>query len=194
MEYLENNRIMHGDLAARNVLLGDNILNDNYPTAKVADFGLAKNFYGNVKYEKTSRLLVPWRWMAIEYLKDDFFTLKSDVWSYGVTLWEIFSFSRTPYGRQEYDEVLRKLESGYKLIFPDDGKGITSWSPEQMYEEMSGGCFVMNPDVRQNFSGIVKTLEAYLTTEEKTIWSRMNETYECTRATKYLKFGNRCLI
>ena len=194
MEYLENIRIMHGDLAARNVLLGDNILKGHCATAKVADFGLAKNFYGNAKYEKTCRLLVPWRWMAIEYLKDDFFTLKSDVWSYGVTLWEILSFGRTPYGRQDYDEVLRKLESGYQLIFPDDCKSITSWSPEQIYEEISGGCFAMNPDSRQHFSGIVKTLETYLTTEENPIWSRMNEMYQNTRAEKYLKFGNRLSI
>ena len=191
MEYLENNRIMHGDLAARNVLVADNILIDNCPIAKVADFGLAKNFYGNVKYEKTSRLLVPWRWMAIEYLKDDFFTLRSDVWSYGVTLWEILSFGRTPYGRQEYDEVFRKLESGYQLSFPDECHGITSWSPEQMYKEISGGCFVMNPDIRQSFSDIVKALEAHLTTEEKMICSRTNEMYQKMRAAKYLKFGNK---
>ena len=92
------------------------------------NFGLAKNFYTNEKYEKISRVLVPWRWMAIEYLKDDFFTLKSDVWSYGVTLWEILSFGRTPYGRQEYEEVLRKLESGYQLFFPEDCKGISFFS------------------------------------------------------------------
>ena len=191
MEYLQKNRIMHGDLAARNVLMGDDILNGNCPIAKIADFGLAKNFYTNEKYEKISRLLVPWRWMAIEYLKDDFFTLKSDVWSYGVTLWEILSFGRTPYGRQEYEEVLRKLESGYQLSFPDDCKSISSWSPEQMYKEIAGRCFVTNPDIRQSFSDVVKSLEIYLTQEEKNSYSRMNEMYQNIRAANYLRIGKK---
>ena len=70
MKYLAQNHIMHGDLAARNILMSESVLKgtSKWPIAKVADFGLSKRFYDNVKYSKESRLYVPWKWMALEYL------------------------------------------------------------------------------------------------------------------------------
>ena len=115
MQYLSDNKIMHGDLAARNVLLDDDPMKSGYLVAKVADFGLSKKFYENVTYEKETRLLVPWKWMALEYLKNGILNLKSDIWSYGVLFWEIFSFGRVPYGHQDYEELVPKLDNGYRL-------------------------------------------------------------------------------
>ena len=125
-------------------------MKNEYPLAKVADFGLSKKFYDNVKYEKTSRMLVAWKWMAIEYLTNEFFTLTSDVWSYAILLWEILSFGHTPYGCQEYGEVLKKLESGYRLPCPTDIL-ILSWSPDSLYNELSKVCFVAEPGNRATF-------------------------------------------
>ena len=114
---------------------------NKWPLAKVADFGLSKRFYDNVKYSKESRLYVPWKWMALEYLMNDYFTLTSDVWSFGVLFWEILSFGRTPYGQQEYDELLDKLKTGYRLSFPDEAKQILSWSPQSLFQSLSKMCF-----------------------------------------------------
>ena len=99
MEYLMQKKIMHGDLAARNVMLCKNPLHNGYMVAMVADFGLSKNFYTELKYNKSVRLMVPWRWMAIEYLTNGYFTLNSDVWSFAVLFWEILSFGKVIYSR-----------------------------------------------------------------------------------------------
>ena len=64
MEYLSRNTIMHGDLAARNVLICSNCGDGSDLVAKVADFGLAKDFYNNVTYKKTKRRYLPWKWMV----------------------------------------------------------------------------------------------------------------------------------
>ena len=68
MEYLASKAIMHGDLAARNILISSDVDNCNSLVAKIADFGLAKNFYGNITYQKSKRKYLPWKWMVRYFL------------------------------------------------------------------------------------------------------------------------------
>ena len=186
MQYLSANKIMHGDLAARNILLDGDPLQRGYLVARIADFGLSKKFYENVKYEKEARLFVPWKWMPFEYLKNDFLTLKSDVWSYGVLLWEIMSFGRIPYGHLDYNEILEKLEDGYRLTCPVEIKTISSWSPETLYQNASKTCFVEDLEERGTFSDILRILEEELWEEEKMCYKEMEESYQQIYAKTYL--------
>ena len=187
MQYLEKNKIMHGDLAARNILLAEDPSHKENLLAKVADFGLAKQFDKNMSiYEKTNRLLVPWKWMALEYLQDDYFTLKSDVWSYGVLLWEMMAFGRQPYGHKEYDEVLDQLQSGYRLPFPNRVKDGLSWSPKSFYVEISNVCFIGDPTIRHTFSEVAHLIRNFLSGEENSQYRDLTLIYRKTRAEKYL--------
>uniref|UniRef100_A0A9R1SIF5 Tyrosine-protein kinase n=2 Tax=Cyprinus carpio TaxID=7962 RepID=A0A9R1SIF5_CYPCA len=109
MEYLEANNFVHRDLAARNVLVSD----DNI--AKVSDFGLTKEASST---QDTAKL--PVKWTSPEALREKvLFSTKSDVWSYGVLLWEIYSFGRVPYPRIPLKEVVPRVEKGYKMEAPD---------------------------------------------------------------------------
>ena len=189
MHYLSESKIMHGDLAARNVLLDEDPLKCGYPIAKVADFGLSKKFYENITYEKESRTMVPWKWMALEYLKNDILTLKSDVWSYGVLFWEILSFGRVPYGHEEYNELLLKLENGYRLPCPAEVDNISSWSAEMLYVNVSKACFVEDCDTRGTFETIVKILEEELSEEEERNYTKTCEAYQANHANNYIKLG-----
>ena len=121
---------------------------------------MSKKFYDNVNYTKRERLYVPWKWMAFEFLTEGYFTLRSDVWSFAVVVWEILSFGRIPYGHQEYTDVVKQIEQGFRLPCPDNIKLATNWSPEVLYDELTKLCFIADPDDRATFSEVVQSIES----------------------------------
>ena len=103
MEYLATKKVMHGDLACRNILLAaDNVV-------KICDFGLAKDIYKNNTYQKKSDGPLPVKWMAIESIRDRVFSTESDVWAFGIVLWEMFSLGKTPYPGVEACDLYHML-------------------------------------------------------------------------------------
>ena len=165
MEYLASKRIMHGDLAARNILLDENLV------AKVSDFGLAKAMYDNVGYKKNARVYVPWKWMALEFLTDGCFTLKSDVWSYGVVLWEMFALGQEPYSQMGRDDAIRRIKSGFRLGLPEESAQV-EFAP-RVYDEVMRRCWIAESQDRISFSEIVSSLEAQMDTDEMEEYSKL---------------------
>ena len=190
MDYLSSNFIMHGDLAARNILLRNDANTNGCPTAVVADFGLSKNLYYDTTYEKENRLEIPWKWTALEYLDKGYFTLKSDVWSFMVLIWEMFSFGRSPYGRCSFDEVLQKLLDGYRLPCPEGFGKVTTWSPHEFYRKLSTICFIEEPKHRASFSDVVAAIEKELTKEEHCKYIQENKNYKQTRVDIFCRLSN----
>ena len=177
MEYLSKRRVMHGDLAARNILLchlGDH---DKNIVAKVADFGLSKKLTQKNYYRKVERNYVPWKWMAFEYLEDNVFKIKSDVWSYAVVIWEMFSLGEQPYGRKDYDDVLDDLRNGDYLECPSLTEKISDWSAKQFYADISKMCFVIEEKDRSSFEEIVIFLNSILNEAELKAYEKMSKQY-----------------
>jgi len=108
MEYLESKKVVHRDLAARNVLVAEN------GDAKVCDFGLAREEIYNQEGGK-----FPIKWTAPEALRHSKFSNKSDMWSFGILLWEIYSFGRVPYPRIPLADVVKHVEKGYRMEKPE---------------------------------------------------------------------------
>ena len=99
MAYLSVKKVIHRDLAARNCMVSGDVV------VKVGDFGMARDVYETEYYRKEGRGLLPVRWMAPESIKDGKFTSQSDVWSYGVVLWEMATLAEQPYQGFTNDEV-----------------------------------------------------------------------------------------
>nr|XP_057929973.1 tyrosine-protein kinase receptor Tie-1 isoform X2 [Doryrhamphus excisus] len=137
MHYLSDKQFIHRDLAARNVLVGDNLV------AKIADFGLSR---GEEVYVKKTMGRLPVRWMAIESLNYSVYTTKSDVWSFGILLWEIVSLGGTPYCGMTCAELYEKLPQGYRMEKPKN-------CDDEVYELMRQ-CWRDRPYERPPFSQI----------------------------------------
>uniref|UniRef100_A0AAU0N4Z7 receptor protein-tyrosine kinase n=1 Tax=Gecarcinus lateralis TaxID=6769 RepID=A0AAU0N4Z7_GECLA len=151
MEFLSRNGVIHRDLAARNVLVGEE------KVCKVADFGFARDLANNRIYERKSDGRLPIRWMAPESLFDNIFTTKSDVWSFGVLLWEIVTLGSTPYPGMGATEVMRKVREGYRLEKPVHCR-------REIYNIMYY-CWDKDPNERPSFTELVHTLEGLLMSE-----------------------------
>ena len=99
MDFLSKRNIYHGDLAARNILLTDHLI------AKISDFGLSRRLYHEmgpcpITKEKDVKLILPMKWLALEILNNgEIVPMKTDVWSYGVVIWEMFQLGLEPYSR-----------------------------------------------------------------------------------------------
>eukprot|EP00048_Salpingoeca_helianthica_P021013 m.247960 g.247960 ORF g.247960 m.247960 type:complete len:968 (-) comp54906_c0_seq1:54-2957(-) len=111
MAYLASRHVVHRDLALRNILLADD------DTAKVSDFGISRVGTYESKHDDS---LLPIRWMAPESLVSGNFNEMSDVFSFGIVLWEVYTFGMTPYSTMTHHEVLQRVLSGYRMPLPDD--------------------------------------------------------------------------
>lgn len=138
MMYLEHRRFVHRDLATRNILLATK------SQAKISDFGLSRAVgAGSDYYQAQQGGRWPVKWYAPESINYGTFSQKSDVWSYGVTLWEMFTFGELPYGEMTGAEVIALLERGQRLEKPDD-------CPEHTYQIMLR-CWHQEPAHRPTF-------------------------------------------
>ncbi|XP_043280650.1 insulin-like receptor [Venturia canescens] len=123
MAYLSAKKFVHRDLAARNCMVAEDL------TVKIGDFGMTRDIYETDYYRKGTKGLLPVRWMAPESLKDGVFTSFSDVWSYGVVLWEMVTLASQPYQGLSNDQVLRYVIDGGVMERPEN-------CPDSMYTLM----------------------------------------------------------
>ncbi|XP_053527406.1 proto-oncogene tyrosine-protein kinase receptor Ret isoform X3 [Artibeus jamaicensis] len=145
MRYLAEMKLVHRDLAARNVLVAEG------RKMKISDFGLSRDVYEEDSYVKRSKGRIPVKWMAIESLFDHIYTTQSDVWSFGVLLWEIVTLGGNPYPGIPPERLFNLLKTGYRMERPDN-------CSEEMYSLMLQ-CWKQEPDKRPVFADISKDLE-----------------------------------
>ncbi|XP_038055911.1 angiopoietin-1 receptor-like [Patiria miniata] len=141
MKHLAKSKVIHRDLAATNILLGEGLV------AKVSDFGLSRE---EDVYVETYTLRIPTRWLAIESLTHQIYTTQSDVWSFGILLWEIATFGGTPYASIKGMSLVERLESGYRMEQPSN-------CDDEIYATMLQ-CWSEDPKQRPTFASLVTTL------------------------------------
>ncbi|NWI05698.1 FLT3 kinase, partial [Tichodroma muraria] len=149
MEFLESKSCIHRDLAARNILV------THGKVVKICDFGLARDVMNDSNYVVRGNALLPVKWMAPESLFERTYTMKSDVWSYGILLWEIFSLGVNPYPGIQVDTNFYKLiQSGFKMDQP-------YYATKDVYCMMQS-CWALDSRKRPSFSYLVSSLACQL--------------------------------
>ncbi|XP_019639633.1 PREDICTED: tyrosine-protein kinase receptor Tie-2-like [Branchiostoma belcheri] len=159
MTHLASMQCVHRDLAARNVLLGKDL------TAKISDFGLSRDIYEESEYVTSTQSQLPIRWIAYESLFYQVYTTQSDVWSFGILMWEIMTMGKQPYGRMTGKELMELLPSGYRLEKP-------ALCPQDVYEVMKS-CWETLPENRPTFPELKATLDRIIQ-DHKTYASLLN--------------------
>ncbi|XP_070815962.1 macrophage-stimulating protein receptor-like isoform X1 [Chaetodon trifascialis] len=150
MEYLSQKKFVHRDLAARNCMLDETF------TVKVADFGMARDIYDKEYYsiQHHKRVKLPVKWMAIESLQTQKFTTKSDVWSYGILMWELLTRGASPYPDVDPYDITHYLLKGRRLPQPQ-------FCPDTLYSIMLA-CWDPEPECRPSFNGLVIEIQHIL--------------------------------
>ncbi|CAO2628005.1 Tyrosine-protein kinase FRK [Lemmus lemmus] len=147
MAYLESQNYIHRDLAARNVLVGEHNI------YKVADFGLARVDNEDI-YESQHEIKLPVKWTAPEAIRTNKFSIKSDVWSFGILLYEIITYGKIPYSGMTGAQVIQMLSQNYRLPQPPN-------CPQQFYNIMLQ-CWDTEPQQRPKFETLRRQLEDYI--------------------------------
>ena len=162
MQFIASKHIVHRDLAARNILLTDSF------NAKISDFGLS--FCTDDKSSSFLPKKLPVKWLSIEAIMSKIFSEKSDVWAFGVLMYEVFSFGETPYKNVIFEELVEFLQSGQRLACPEAANRET-------YEIMLS-CWEENPEDRPNFESLADKLHKILE--------------NATQAYGYLEYEKEC--
>uniref|UniRef100_UPI00358E24DE insulin-like growth factor 1 receptor n=1 Tax=Myxine glutinosa TaxID=7769 RepID=UPI00358E24DE len=144
MAYLNAKKFVHRDLAARNCMVAEDY------AVKIGDFGMTRDIYETDYYRKGGKGLLPVRWMSPESLKDGVFTTHSDVWSFGMVLWEIATLAEQPYQGMSNEQVLKFVMDGGLLEKPT--------SCPQRLEQFIHLCWQYNPRLRPTFLEILDSL------------------------------------
>ncbi|XP_068607730.1 ALK tyrosine kinase receptor [Brachionichthys hirsutus] len=147
-QYLEENQFIHRDIAARNCLL---TCKGSGRVAKIGDFGMARDIYRASYYRKGGRAMLPVKWMPPEAFMEGIFTSKTDTWSFGVLLWEIFSLGYMPYPSRSNQEVLEFVTNGGRMDPPKN-------CPGPVYRIMTQN-WQHQPEDRPNFSTILERID-----------------------------------
>ncbi|XP_034181640.2 PDGF- and VEGF-receptor related isoform X1 [Osmia lignaria lignaria] len=163
MEYLSQRKVLHGDLAARNILLAENNV------VKICDFGLAKTMYKDNNYKKKGDGPLPIKWMAIESIRDRIFSTQSDIWSFGIVLWEFFTLAETPYPGMEAEKLYQKLIEGYRMEQPE-------YATPDIYNIMLQ-CWKAKPTLRPSFTELVHSIGELLEESIKAHYISLNAPY-----------------
>ncbi|XP_063986555.1 vascular endothelial growth factor receptor 1 isoform X2 [Diachasmimorpha longicaudata] len=163
MEYLSQRKVLHGDLAARNILLAED------KVVKICDFGLAKSMYNDDNYKKQGDAPLPIKWMAIESIRDRLFSTQSDIWSFGIVLWEFFTLAKTPYPGMEAEKQYTRLIEGYRMEKPE-------FATEDLYNIMLQ-CWKAKPRLRPTFAELVESIGNLLEESVKMHYVDLNTPY-----------------
>uniref|UniRef100_A0A4W4EV51 receptor protein-tyrosine kinase n=1 Tax=Electrophorus electricus TaxID=8005 RepID=A0A4W4EV51_ELEEL len=160
MDFLASKNCIHRDLAARNVLLTQGRV------AKICDFGLARDITKDSSYVLRGNARLPVKWMSPESLFTCVYTFESDVWSYGILLWEIFSLGNSPYPGVPVGSIFYKMiQDGYRMSEPE-------FAPSEIW------CWSTDPLKRPTFKKLVERTEMLLS--------------ETTKHVSDINFGNSC--
>ncbi|XP_078073338.1 mast/stem cell growth factor receptor Kit-like isoform X2 [Mustelus asterias] len=172
MNFLASKNCIHRDLAARNILL------TNGQIAKICDFGLARDIRNDSNYVVKGNARLPVKWMAPESIFDCVYTFESDVWSYGILLWEIFSLGSSPYPGIPVDNKFYKMiKEGYRMLSPE-------LASAELYEVMKA-CWDSDALRRPTFEQVVEMIEEQLSDTSKHKYSNLESNF-----TTRLKFSS----
>ncbi|XP_062580874.1 uncharacterized protein LOC134242768 [Saccostrea cucullata] len=150
MEFLSQKGYIHRDLAARNILVDGNNL------VKIGDFGLTRYTLDNKVYVNRKGGRLPLKWMSIEAINELIFSSASDVWSFGILLFEIVTLGGTPYPTIDTRDLLLELKNGYRMERPDN-------CSEEIYQIMRS-CWREDPNSRPSFTELCRTFDSMLET------------------------------
>ncbi|XP_023246636.1 vascular endothelial growth factor receptor 1-like [Copidosoma floridanum] len=164
MEFISQRKVAHGNLAVRNILLADNNI------VKICDYGFSKITYESDYCSKSNKGPAPTKWMSIEAIRDGIIATMSDVWSFGVVMWELFTLAETPYLDMNGQDMYRNLIMGYRMEKP-------IYANNYIYNIMLR-CWQAEPTSRPSFRELVRILGKLLDDDVRIYLMKLNHINE----------------